>query len=459
MSLKKNDRITVRIADFNNLGFGVARHEGLAVFVADTVMGDECEIQIIKVNKSYAIGKLLRLVAPSVQRTEPRCALSCRACTYRLISYEDECLQKKKTVEMAFRKAGLPEVEIAPLIPSPRLCHYRNKAQYPVAKTKNGVEIGFYAPKTHRVTEAAACPLAPEIFSEILEVIRAYLTEYDIPIYDEESGKGLVRHIYLRRGECSGEILLCLVVTDLSLPMKDALVERICKQFPAVVGILLNLNDKDTNVILGDTYRTLFGRDYIIDTLAGVELEISAPSFYQINHDATELLYAKARELAKLTADELLLDLYCGTGSIGLSMADAASEVIGIEIVPDAVECARRNAAHAGIQNAAFYAADASDAEKILEGAEAERGESIRPDVVVLDPPRKGSTEKLLSFIANTLSPSRIVYISCNPDTLARDCAFLKTLGYGIGTVTPVDLFPMTGHVESVVCLKRQIQQ
>ena len=455
MSLKKNDRITVRIADLNNLGFGVARHEGFAVFVADTVMGDECEIQIIKVNKSYAIGKLVRLITPSEQRTTPRCGLACHACTYRLISYEDECKQKQKTVEMAFRKAGLSDVEISELIPSPSLCHYRNKAQYPVARTKNGVEIGFYAPKSHRVTEAAACPLAPKIFSEILEVIRAYLVEYDVSIYNEESGNGLVRHVYLRRGECSGEILLCLVVTELSIPASEEFVTRIRERFPAVVGILLNLNDEDTNVVLGDTYRTLYGKNYIEDTLSGVTLEISAPSFYQINHDATELLYAKARELAELSGDELLLDLYCGAGSIGLSMADAAREVIGIEIVPDAVECARRNAARAGIKNASFYAADASDAEKILTNAESARGEKIRPDVVILDPPRKGSTEQLLSFVANSLSPSRIVYISCNPDTLARDCAILRPLGYEIGKVTPVDLFPMTGHVESVVCLTR----
>ena len=457
MSFKKNDRITVQITDLNNLGFGVAHHEGVAVFVADTVMGDACEIQIIKVNKSYAIGKLLRLITPSAHRIEPsRCPLACRACTYRHISYKDECGQKYKTVSMAFRKAGLFDVEIAPLIPSPSLCHYRNKAQYPVAQGKNGVQIGFYAPKTHRVSEAAACPLAPKIFCEILEEIRAFLTEFEISVYNEESATGLVRHIYLRRGECSGEILLCLVVTELSFPKSDLLVARIRERFPAVVGILLNLNDEDTNVILGDTYKTLYGRDFILDTLAGVELEISAPAFYQINHGATELLYAKARELAELSGNELLLDLYCGVGSIGLSMADAAREVIGIEIVPEAIECAKRNAARAGITNASFYAADATDADKILSLAETARGESIRPDVVVLDPPRKGSTEKLLSFIANTLSPSRIVYISCNPDTLARDCAILRPLGYEPGEVTPVDLFPLTGHVETIVCLRKQ---
>ncbi len=358
---------------------------------------------------------------------------------------------------MAFRKAGLSDVKIGELISSPSVYHYRNKAQYPVASGKDGVQIGFFAPKSHRVLEASACALAPNLFEEVLSVIRAFIEEFTIPIYDEESGKGLLRHIYLRRGEMSGEVLVTLVLTDNTLPKSDVLIARLCEKFPAIVGILLNINKDDTNVILGDTFVTLYGRDYIVDTLAGVELEISAASFYQVNHDATELLYAKAREVANLTGDELLLDLYSGAGSIGLSMAHAVREVIGIEIVPSAVECARRNARRAGIENASFYTADASDTDQILARAEAERGERIRPDVVVLDPPRKGSTEKLLSFIATSLSPSRIVYISCNPDTLARDCAFLRPLGYAIGEVTPVDLFPMTGHVESVVCLTRRL--
>ena len=451
--LKKNDKLSLKIDDLNHLGFGVGHHEGLAIFVADTVMGDECEVQMIKVNKTYGVARLLSLTKKSEHRVSPRCTLPCRACAYRLISYADECILKKKSVEMAFRKAGLSDVEIGTLIPSPEVTHYRNKAQYPVASSKGGIEIGFYAPKSHRVLNALTCELAPRMFSDVLHLVRAFLEEYHIPIYDEESGTGLVRHIYLRRGEVSGELLVCLVLTENSLPKQEELVSRLRTAFPETVGILINVNPENTNVILGDTFHTLWGRDYILDTLAGVELEITAPSFYQVNHSATERLYAKAREVANLEGDELLLDLYCGAGSIGLSMADGVREVIGIEIVPSAVECARRNAIRAGIENASFYAADASDAERILHTAELARGEDIRPDIVILDPPRKGSTEKLLSFIANTLSPSRIVYISCNPETLARDCAFLRPLGYDIGVVTPVDLFPMAGHVESVVCL------
>ncbi len=453
--LKKNDKLFLKIDDLNHLGFGVGHHEGLAIFVADTVMGDECEVQMIKVNKTYGVARLLSLTKKSERRIPPRCSLPCRACAYRLISYEDECALKKKSVEMAFRKAGLTNVEIASLIPSPQVSHYRNKAQYPVASTKSGIQIGFYAPKSHRVLDAMTCELAPKMFSDVLKLIRSFLEEYHISIYDEESGNGLLRHIYLRRGEVSGELLICLVLTENHLPKKEELISRLCAAFPETVGILTNINPDQTNVILGDTFHTLWGRDYLLDTLAGVELEITAPSFYQVNHSATELLYAKAREVANLRGDELLLDLYCGAGSIGLSMADGVREVIGIEIVPSAVECAKRNATRAGVKNASFYTADASLAEKILQDAELARGEAIRPDIVILDPPRKGSTEKLLSFIATSLCPSRIVYISCNPDTLARDCAFLRPLGYDIGIVTPVDLFPMAGHVESVVCLTR----
>ena len=457
MGYKKNDRATVRIEDINHLGFGVGRLDGLVVFVADTVMGDECEITLIKVNKSYAVGRLVRLLRASEHRVPSRCGeRACRACPYRCISYADELALKENNVRVAFKKAGLADVEIAPVTRSPRELGYRNKAQYPVSVDKEGAyRIGFFAPKSHRVMEAADCPLSPAIFTEILEVLRAHLEKKCIPVYDETTGEGLVRHIYLRRGEVSGEILLTLVLTDLHLPEEDALVAELTARSPALVGILINQNREDTNVILGDTYRTLWGRDHITDTLAGVSLSLSAPAFYQVNHDAAELLYAKAREEARLTGGELLLDLFCGVGSIGLSMAHEVRELIGVEIVESAVECAKENARRAGIENASFYTADATDTDEILAHAEAERGESIRPDVVILDPPRKGCTEKLLSFVAS-LAPSRIVYVSCNPETLARDCAILLPLGYSLGKVTPFDLFPMTGHVESLVCLTKQ---
>jgi 23S rRNA (uracil1939-C5)-methyltransferase len=276
-----------------------------------------------------------------------------------------------------------------------------------------------------------------------------------MPIRIDQSGNGLLRHIYLRRGEVSGEVLLTFVINGTSLPNSEDLVRRMTAKFPEIVGILINENKKNTNIILGEKYSVLFGRDYIFDTLAGVKLKITAPSFYQVNHDCAEILYAKARELADLKPSDLLLDLYCGAGSIGLSMAKDCRELIGIEIVDSAVECARFNAENNGIKNASFYTGDAKDTEKLLAPAEAIRGEKILPDVVVFDPPRAGSDEALLRHVAS-LSPRKIVYISCNPATLARDMVVLRGLGYTGETVIPVDMFPGTGHVESVVCLTRK---
>ena len=455
MKLKKNQILDVDIIDITNLGFGVAKVGGEVIFISDTVPGDKATVKIIKVAQSYAIGKVEKLTSLSKNRAE-RCHVRlCKACAYKCLSYAHEAELKAEAVRQIFKKAGLPEVEIGEIITSPETVGYRNKAQYPVSRDKDGNYLmGFYAPKSHRVCDAVDCPLAPDAFADILREVRDFLSKHNISTYDEESGNGLVRHIYLRRGEVSGEVLLTVVINGASLPHSDELVERITKKFPKVVGILTNENTRDTNIILGDKYNTLFGRDYIFDTLAGVNLKITAPSFYQVNHNCAELLYAKARELAELHPDDLLLDLYCGAGSIGLSMAKDCREVIGIEIVDSAVECAKFNAENNGIKNASFYTGDAKDTEKLLAPAEAARGEKIVPDVVIFDPPRGGSDEKLLHHVAK-LAPRKIVYISCNPATLARDMVVLKELGYVGDTVTPVDMFPGTGHVESVVSLTR----
>lgn len=457
MKLKKNDVLNVKICDITDLGFGVAKVGGAVIFVSDTVPDDESEIKIIKENKSYYIARLERLIKPSENRVTDRCPIAaCKSCAYKNLSYENELALKENAVRDSFKKAGLPHVRILPATPSPELCHYRNKAQYPVELTKDGqYKIGFYAPKSHRVTEAANCPLAPHIFSEILDTVRHFLEKYSISVYDEESGKGLVRHIYLRRAEDGGEVLLTLVISGTALPHSNEFIKTVNEHHPNVIGILLNVNEERTNVILGKRFITLFGRDYITDTLGGVRLKITAPSFYQVNHDAAELLYAKAKELADPKKTDTVLDLYCGAGSIGLSMADRAGEVIGVEIVESAVECAKFNAKENGITNASFYAGDAKNTEKMLDAAERARGEKIKPDIIILDPPRAGSSEELLRYIVK-LSPRKIVYISCNPKTLARDVAILEPLGYTPGDVTPFDLFPATGHVETIVCLSKQ---
>ena len=457
MKFKKNDIFTSEIIDITNLGFGVAKVGGAVVFVSGTVPGDVARIKIIKVGSSYSVGRVEEFISYSSRRVEGRCENNaCRSCAYKFLGYSYERELKEETVRQIFKKAGLPEVEISPLIGSPTEREYRNKAQYPISLDKHGeYVIGFFAPKSHRVTEAAGCPLAPKVFGEIIEELRAFFKKYGISVYDEESGEGLLRHIYLRRGEISGEVLLTLVINGDFLPHAEALCEVLKERFPELVGILLNINKENTNIILGESFLTLSGRDHIFDTLGGVALKITAPSFYQVNHSAAELLYAKAKELAAPTKDDLLLDLYCGAGSIGLSMADAACEVIGIEIVESAVECATFNAEINHINNASFYAGDASDTKKILEPAERARGEKIKPDIVILDPPRGGTTAELIEHIAG-LNPRKVVYISCNPATLARDMVLFKNHGYLGKEVTPFDLFPLTGHVESVVCLERK---
>ena len=452
--LKKNDTFDLEIYDITNLGFGVGKCDGQIVFVSGAVPGDKARVKVIKINKSYAIARLERLISPSEKRCSTNCNVTqCKSCAYKELTYSHELTLKENTIKSAFLKEGLGEVKVMPTVPSPKVSEYRNKAQYPVAKDKNGeYVIGFYAPKSHRVTEAAACPIAPLVFAEINETLRTFFKEESYSVYDEESGEGLLRHIYLRRGEVSGEILLTVVINGKTLKNSDRLVSVIRDRFPDVVGILLNENRENTNVILGEKYHLLYGREFICDTLSGVRLKITAPSFYQVNHASTELLYAKAKELAALQKSDTLLDLFCGIGSIGLSMASDTGELIGIEIVPSAVECARENAACAGLDNAYFFTGDAAETENLLLGAEKELGRKIEPDVIVLDPPRAGCDEKLVDFVSR-LSPKRIVYISCNPTTLARDVKRFSENGFFTDTVYGFDLFPHTGHVESVVCL------
>ena len=452
--LKKNDVLTVTVEDITNLGFGVAKHEGAVIFISGAVSGDVVEIKIIKVASSYYVGKIERMITPSDKRCQDRCNnCACKSCAYKSIRYSEELDIKTGIIRSAFLKEGLSDIEVLPTVASPKLYEYRNKAQYPVMRGKGGEYIiGFYAPKSHTVTEAADCPIAPGIFSDILGTLRAFFKKHEISVYDEKIGTGLIRHIYLRRSEESGEVLLTLVINGKAIPHSDELVKILVAKFKEICGILLNVNTRDTNIILGDEYITLFGRDYITDTLAGAKLKITAPAFYQVNHGTATLIYEKARELAALTVTDTLLDLYCGAGSIGLSMADDAGELVGIEIVESAVECARHNAKLCNKTNAKFYTGDAKYTESMLDNAERELGKKLSPDVIVLDPPRAGCDRELLQFVAK-LSPKRIVYISCNPTTLARDIKTMRTLGYTTDMVQGYDMFPMTGHVETIVCL------
>ncbi len=455
--LQKGSELSLLITDLNNLGCGVGRApDGRAVFVAGAVAGDTVRAQVIKVNKTYLVARLVQVLSPSPDREDGFCdaPASCGGCVYRNLTYEKELALKRSFVEYAFRKAQLPDVEVAPVRHTGVTKGYRNKAEYPITNGKNGLFGGFYAQKTHRVVPADCCALQPAVFGEILRFFCEFYTAKGVSAYDEESGKGLLRHLYLREGKATGELMVCPVLNGKELPHSLEFVGKLIEKFPQVTSVVINENTKRTNVVLGEKYHALYGNSYIEDVLCGKRLRILPASFYQVNHDAAELLYTIAAELTGLAGEGLLLDLYCGAGSIGLSMTERASDLVGIEIVPDAVKCANVNKALNGVKNAHFYCGDAADAEGLLAPVEAERG-TLHPDVVILDPPRKGCDEALLRFLAAREVP-RIVYVSCGPDSLARDCALLRTLGYEIGTVTPVDLFPRTGHVESVVCLTRK---
>jgi len=458
MSDNNNNIIELEITDLNNLGCGVGHTaEGIVVFVNGTVAGDTVKVAIIKKNKTYLVGKLLEITKRSVDRTEEDfCSApqSCGGCVYRNITYEKEKSLKEEYVKTVFHKAGFSDIPIFPIVSTDKITHYRNKAQYPVCIQKGKVSAGFFAVKSHNIVVAEDCLLQPVIFSHILKYVCDYATENDLSVYDEKTGRGLLRHVYLRDGKETGEILLCLVMNGDKMPNQENFCNDLCKKFPQIVGVLLNINRRDTNLILGKETLLLYGRDYIEDILCGVRLRISSGSFYQVNHDAAELLYRKAAEVAELKPTDTLLDLYCGTGSIGLSMANKVKEVIGIEIVPEAVNCARENARLNNIKNARFYCGDAIKAENLMHGAEEERSGKLKADVVIIDPPRKGIDKELVDFIVKK-EIERVVYVSCNPDTLARDAVYFKDAGYKIKSVTPVDMFPRTGHVETVVMMSR----
>ncbi len=450
--MRKGEKITLEIEDINNLGCGVGRYGGKVVFVKGAVGGDTVSATLIKDNKSFSVARLDEVLFASPMRASAdfcTAPLSCGGCVYRHITYEYEKSVKFNHVRAAFDKAGLSEVTVLPVLSTERVGGYRNKAQYPVTATKNGMRCGFYAPKTHNIVPTDSCAIQNARFADITKAVCELCDRYGIAAYDEVSRKGLLRHIYLRIGEATGEIMLCLVVNGKHLPREGELAEELCKSFPDIAGVIINENTENTNVVLGKNYRTLCGRGYIEDVLCGLRFKISPESFYQVNREGAQLLYRLAAERAGLTGKEHICDLYCGTGTIGLSMAKRARRLTGIEIVEGAVECARQNAAQNGIENAEFFCADAGSAEEIMR---ATHGEC--PDVVIIDPPRKGSTRELAECLC-MLGVKKVVYVSCDATTLARDCTYFKELGYEIGEVQPVDMFPKTGHVESVVLLAR----
>ena len=455
MPLQKNQILTLRIERLSSDGSGVAHDpDGETVLVPGAAPGDEADVRIVKDCKRYAFGILDHLRTPSPDRIPVDCAVAgpCGGCSLRHLDYTAELRAKQENVTDAFRRIGGLDVPVLDICPSPEVDRYRNKVQFPVGLDKNGNPcIGFYAGRTHRIVPCPDCKLQPGVLNDIGNALCRFFAENGIQPYNEETGRGLVRHIFLRRGAHSGQIMVCLVCTRPNLPHADALCTRLREQFADIATILLNVNSKNTNVILGTETHTLYGPGYIEDTLCGVPVQLGPLSFYQVNTLAAERLYGIAAQYAQLTPDDLLLDLYCGMGTIGLSMVDHCRELVGVEIVPEAIESAKANAARMGDAVAAkscFFCADAGQAATRL------AAEGLHPDVVMLDPPRKGCDEATLSAVVR-MAPRRVVYVSCNPATAARDAAWLEQNGYHAEKVQPVDLFPRTKHCECVIALSK----
>lgn len=449
--LEKNQLFEAEITGLTSEGSGVCRVDGMAVFVPSTAVGDIIRVKIVKVLSSYAFGIVDAILTPSADRIEMDCPVcsKCGGCVYRHISYESECRAKASVVEDSFRRIGGLNPEFEQFQGALEDSRYRNKAQYPLAVVDGKAVCGFYAPRSHRVIPVEDCPLQPKIFSDIIAAVLEYINSRGISVYDEKTNTGHLRHIYLRKGAHSGEIMLCLVSRkDITRELKE-LVKSMTKIYPQIVSVVLNINPDKTNVILGKKCITLFGSDTISDIMCGNKVEISPLSFYQVNTVQAERLYAKALEYAAPTAESVIADLYCGAGTIGLSMAEKAGKIVGVEIIPQAVENAKKNAAENSILNAQFFCGDAGEVFAKL------RKQGCSPDIIVLDPPRKGCSEEALQTVCDA-APSKIVMISCNPSTAARDAKILSQNGYSVEKVCGFDLFPRTKHVETVVMLSHK---
>lgn len=450
--MEKNQEIELVITGTTADGKGVGKFDGKVIFVPFAAEGDILKVKILKVLKSYCYGKIIEIISPSPYRNPQDCKVfgKCGGCVYRHINYEMECAVKYNRVADALKRLGNIEVEPEPIIPAVNAYEYRNKAQYPVALNSDGQPaIGFYAQRSHRIVESKGCALHPKVFEDILKAAEQWIIESKVSIYNEQSLTGLLRHIYIRMAKATGEIMFVAVINGDSIPKSEMLIELLKKAVgDNLKSVQININKENTNVILGQKCITLYGEDYITDILCGLKIRISALSFYQVNREMAEILYQKAAEYAK-PEGKIILDLYCGTGTIGLSMANKAKQIIGVEIVEQAVHDAKVNAQINGIGNARFIAADAAESAQML------WKEGIKPDVILVDPPRKGCSAELLGIIAEKFSPETFVYVSCDPATLARDLKLMEQMGYKTKAVTPIDLFPKTSHVECVTLMSR----
>ena len=453
MEFRKNDLVTLEIEDCGIDGEGIGKADGFTVFVKDAVIGDTVTAKIIKAKKNYGYGRLMEVLKPSPYRVEPKCefARQCGGCQLQALSYDQQLVFKTNKVKGHLERiGGFTDIPMEPIIGMDELFHYRNKAQFPVGRNKEGkIVTGFYAGRTHNIIENRDCALGVAENKEVLDRVIAHMEKYGIEPYNEVTGKGLVRHVLIRYGYFTKEVMVCLILNGNKFPKEEQLVKSLC-EIPGMTSITINVNKKRSNVILGEEICLLWGQEYITDRIGDISYQISPLSFYQVNPMQTQKLYAKALEYADLHGQETVWDLYCGIGTISLFLAQKAKFVRGVEIVPAAIENAKENAKLNGLENTEFFV---GKAEEVLPREYKKNG--VYADVIVVDPPRKGCDETLLETMIE-MNPERIVYVSCDSATLARDLKYLCERGYELRKVCPVDQFGMTVHVETVVLLSHK---
>lgn len=448
MEYLKNGQIhTALVEGYSSEGYGVVRLDGAVVFVPQAVRGETIDLRIARVMKTHALGEIVRVHAPSPERAAPDCPCygRCGGCDFRHLSYTEELWAKRQRVQDALTRLGGSDVKVEEILGAKNPDHYRNKCQYPVGPRG---EIGFFRARTHQVVPVERCLLQPEACDRTAHAVGSWMKRYQIPAYDETLGRGLIRHVYVRTNR-QGESLCCVVANGRKVPREAELAALVLAAAPKTLGVVLNVNTKQGNVILGNQYRIIWGQDFLMDTLCGLEFRLSIPSFYQVNREQAEALYGKALEFAALKGSETALDLYCGAGTITLCLAGRARRVIGAEIVPEAIRDAKENAERNGVKNVEFFCGDAAETAAMLES------QGLRPDVITVDPPRKGLAPEVIASAA-AMGPERIVYVSCDPGTLGRDVKRFAEHGYRAVRAAAVDMFPGTRHVETVLLLSQQ---
>ncbi len=450
--VEKNADYIMTIDNMGYEGEGVGKIDNFTVFVAGAVIGEKVKIKIVKISKNFAFGKLLEIIEASPSRIEPVCSIykSCGGCNIQHIDYKAQLDFKTNRVIQVINRIGkLEEVIIHPTLGMESPYNYRNKVQLPVSNKNGEVKIGFYAARSHDIINMETCHIQDKVADIVVKLTRQWMKEFNIESYNEEKHQGILRHIMIRKGSRTGEVMVVLVTNSKDLPYKEEFIALMTKKIQGLVSVIQNINNEKTNAILGMHCKTLWGKDTITDYIGEFKFEVSPLSFFQVNSIQTEVLYSKALEYANLSGGEVVLDAYCGTGTISLFLSQKAKKVYGVEIVPEAIENAKINAIENKVDNAEFIV---GEAEKVIPKL---ISEGVRADVVVVDPPRKGC-EKILLEAISSMEPKTIVYVSCDPGTLARDLGILDELGYKTLEIQPVDMFPQTAHVECCALLKRK---